>query len=88
MPNEDEFRRRLQRLDWDCRRGMKEVEVLLLPFRQQDFAGLARGEQEAFLDLLACEDADLLEWLTEQSVPADPAIAAMVQRVLAAAAGR
>lgn len=82
MRTDEEFERRLRRLDWDCRRGMKEVEVLLLPFRERFFDGLPRVEQEAFLDLLDCEDVDLLGWLTQQCTPQDPRLARMVNLVL------
>ena len=83
MRTDDEFARRLQRLSWDCRRGMKETEVLLTPFREQCFDALDRPGQEAFLDLLDYSDADLFAWFTSSSRPDDPGLAAMVERVLA-----
>lgn len=86
MRSDDEFARRLQRLSWDCRRGMKETEVMLSPFRVACFDALDRAGQEAFLDLLDCEDADLFAWFTSADRPADPAVAAMIDRVLAHAA--
>lgn len=88
MRSDDEFARRLQRLSWDCRRGMKETEVLLAPFRVDCFDALPRAEQEAFLDLLDCSDADLFAWFTSSERPPSPALAAMIDRVLAHAAAQ
>ncbi|MFZ5723998.1 MAG: succinate dehydrogenase assembly factor 2 [Pseudomonadota bacterium] len=88
MRSDEEFARRLQRLVWDCRRGMKETEVLLSPFREARFASLSRADQESFLDLLDCSDADLFAWFAGGEQPADPALARMVDLVLADAAAR
>lgn len=82
MYTEEAFQHRLQRLSWDCRRGMKEVEMFICPFRDTQFVVLSRPEQEAFLDLLDCEDVDLLAWFTGDTQPDAPALAAIVQRVL------
>lgn len=88
MRSDEEFARRLQRLEWDCRRGMKETEVMLSPFRTGPFPTLDRAGQEAFLDLLDFSDADLFAWFTSTERPADPALARMVELVLADAAAR
>ncbi|MFZ5757495.1 MAG: succinate dehydrogenase assembly factor 2 [Pseudomonadota bacterium] len=88
MRTNEEFARRLQRLDWDCRRGMKETEVLLTPFRQAHFSALPRVEQETFMDLLDCSDADLFAWFTSSERPDDRNLARMVDLVLADAAAR
>lgn len=88
MRTDEEFARRRQRLEWDCRRGMKETEVMLSPFRIERFAGLARAEQELFLDLLDYSDADLFAWFTSSARPDDPALARMIDCVLEHAATR
>lgn len=82
MRTEEEFARRLTRLSWDCRRGMMETEVLLAPFREQVFPSLSRAEQEAFLDLVDCSDADLFTWFTGNTRPDDASLAAIIDRVL------
>lgn len=86
MRSDEEFARRLQRLSWDCRRGMKETEVLLTPYREACFAALDRDGQEAFMDLLDCSDADLFAWFTGGECPPDPRLAAIVDAVLVHAA--
>jgi antitoxin CptB len=86
MRSDEEFARRLQRLSWDCRRGMKETEVLLTPFREDCFDALPRARQELFLDLLDYSDADLFAWFTSSERPPEAALATMVDAVLAHAA--
>jgi antitoxin CptB len=81
MRTDEEFAHRLQRLSWDCRRGMKETEVLLTPFRAACFDGLDRAGQEAFLDLLDCSDADLFAWFAGGERPPQAHLAAMVEAV-------
>lgn len=88
MRTDEEFARRLQRLDWDCRRGMMESEVLILPFRHDRFAQLGRADQEAFLDLLDCNDADLFAWFTSDARPDEPQLARIIDLVLAHAGHR
>ncbi len=88
MRSDEEFARRLQRLDWDCRRGMKETEVMLAPFRRERFDALPRADQETFLDLVDCNDADLFAWFAGGERPQNAALARMVDLVLADAAAR
>lgn len=83
MRSDEEFARRLQRLSWDCRRGMKETEVLLTPYRAVCFDALPRAQQEDFLDLLDCSDADLFAWFAGGERAPDARLAAMVDAVVA-----
>lgn len=47
------------RILWDCRRGMLELDIVLARFMGQYFSGLTTQEIEAFKGLLACSDPDL-----------------------------
>ncbi|MCE5180438.1 MAG: succinate dehydrogenase assembly factor 2 [Betaproteobacteria bacterium] len=47
------------RILWDCRRGMLELDIVLARFMEQRFDGLTAQEIEAFGRLLACSDPDL-----------------------------
>jgi antitoxin CptB len=69
------------KLRWDCRRGMLELDLLLLPFLEKVFATLSVEEQATFEKLLACTDQDLYGWLIGHEQPVDPALANMVNRV-------
>lgn len=47
------------RLRWKCRRGMKELDVLLTRFLDDQYDGLPESGRQAFIKLLELEDPDL-----------------------------
>lgn len=69
------------RLAWQCRRGMKELDVLLQAFLHDGFEHLAAPQQRAFDMLLRCPDPVLIEYLMGRMVPVDGDIADVVQRI-------
>ncbi|MGI9277359.1 MAG: succinate dehydrogenase assembly factor 2 [Endozoicomonas sp.] len=71
-----------KRLQWHSRRGMLELDVLLEPFTNNVFKTLSEQDQQSYEKLLACEDPDLFGWFMSDQRPADPDLAAMVDRVL------
>lgn len=71
-----------KRVRWHSRRGMLELDVLLVPFAEQAFPELSAEDQARYLDLLECEDPDLFAWFMEHQVPQDPELARIVQLVL------
>ena len=70
------------RLRWRSRRGMLELDLLLLPFFDEVFAGLESDEQQAFIKLLEQEDPILWDWFSRKSESDDPELAALVERIL------
>ncbi len=79
MISEDAFRR----LQWQSRRGMLELDVLLVPFTNNCFKALPAEAQQVYTRLLACEDPDLFRWFMTSERPAHSALSAMVDTVLA-----
>jgi antitoxin CptB len=69
------------RLAWQCRRGMRELDVLLKGFLEQRFDRLNAQERDSFARLLEYPDAVLLEWLMGRMVPADKDVASIVQDI-------
>ncbi|MET1254106.1 succinate dehydrogenase assembly factor 2 [Aliikangiella maris] len=51
------------RLAWQCRRGMLELDVILIPFLEQHFDSLTSQQQIDFADLLTQADPDLYTWI-------------------------
>ena len=49
---------RLSRLRWRCRRGMRELDVLLVRYLDRDFAGASSRERDAFRALLDLPDPE------------------------------
>ncbi len=72
----------LNRLRWRARRGMLELDLLLLPYFDEVFHHLPPSEQAIFARLLEEEDPDLLRWFSRQGCPRDPEFAAMVKAIL------
>ena len=73
----------LNRLRWRSRRGMLELDLLLLPFFDEVYRSLDEERQSTFIKLLEQEDPDLLEWFSRRSRPGDPELAALVDFMLA-----
>ena len=46
----------LNRLFWQSRRGMLELDVLLVPFVKEVYPGLDEEDQRRYRKLLSCED--------------------------------
>ncbi|MBV1874058.1 MAG: succinate dehydrogenase assembly factor 2 [Gammaproteobacteria bacterium] len=78
MVNESE----MGRLRWQCRRGMKEVEIVLLPYLEGRYASAGGREQGLFRQLLACHDVDMFEWFTCRDKPAENDLIEIVEIVL------
>ncbi len=58
----------LKRLYWHSRRGMLELDVLLVPFVQEVYPGLDAEDQARFRKLLECEDQDMFGWFMQRGV--------------------
>jgi antitoxin CptB len=51
------------RLRWRCRRGMKELDVLLERYLFTRFDAAPESERDAFARILDHEDPELLAWV-------------------------
>ena len=71
------------RLFWASRRGMLELDLILLPFAEKIYPGLDVSDQHYFEELLACEDQDLFAWLLRRTEPEDGQISRIVGLILA-----
>lgn len=71
----------LRRLRWRCRRGLLELDVILLRFIDQHYRGLAASEKSAFQRLLSLPDATLLDYLDGRDLPADEELKHIVRQI-------
>lgn len=69
------------RIEWDCRRGMLELDKVIMPFYQQYFDQLSDAQKAIFIRLLACSDLELFSWFFNRQKPADPELAQMVMDI-------
>ena len=77
---------RFGRLRWRCRRGMRELDVILEPWFDNHGTSLSADELDEFERLLEQSDMDLYVWLTGRARPQDATTAGWIDRILAAAA--
>jgi antitoxin CptB len=75
------------KLRWRCRRGMKELDVLLARYVDERFCSASNAEQEAFLRLLETQDAVLYAYCLGSQRP-PPEFAALIERITANSPGR
>ncbi|MCO7246160.1 MULTISPECIES: succinate dehydrogenase assembly factor 2 [Halomonadaceae] len=71
-----------KRLYWHSRRGMWELDLLLIPFLEQRYDQLEEGDQRAFQQLIDEEDQDLFVWLMRREWPGDPVLRHIVKMIV------
>lgn len=71
----------LGRLRWRTRRGMRELDILLEHYLEEQYACACPAERAAFERLLEQPDADLYDWLLGRSEPSDQALARLVTKI-------
>lgn len=69
------------KLRWCCRRGMKELDVLLEAYLERCYDGASDEEKRAFAELLDLQDPELFRYLTGRETPQDPVVADVVRRI-------
>ena len=57
------------RIHWACRRGMRELDISIMPFFEYEY------------DSLSDDDPDLFNWLMNHGKPADTELQRMVQLI-------
>lgn len=71
------------RIKWACRRGMLELDVVIMPFYEECFESLSEQEQKDFVALLECDDPDLFNWVMQHGRSEDEKLAAMIDKIVA-----
>lgn len=70
------------RIKWQCRRGMRELDDLLMAYVEQRYDDADDNEKAAFEALLALPDPDLVAYLLKKQQPDSAPIADVISRVL------
>lgn len=71
-----------KRLYWHSRRGMWELDLLLIPFLEQCYDSLDDADQAIYQQLIDQEDQDLFAWLMRREFPDDPALRRLVTMIV------
>ncbi|WP_022951179.1 succinate dehydrogenase assembly factor 2 [Leucothrix mucor] len=56
----------LTRLRWRCRRGAKELDIVMNRYLEQKYETAEASQQQAFNELLAVEDPTIFDLLLER----------------------
>jgi len=65
-------------LRWQCRRGMRELDQLLLRYLENEYAASDERQKSAFRELLQLPDPQLIGYLLGGQTPVDSKIANVV----------
>ncbi|MGD9597303.1 MAG: succinate dehydrogenase assembly factor 2 [Steroidobacteraceae bacterium] len=66
-------------LRWRCRRGMKELDLLLGRYLERDYAAASSRERSVFARFLELPDPELAAYLLGGVAPADPEFARLAR---------
>ncbi len=61
--------REKSQLIWRCRRGIKEMDIILMTFLNQSYPSLNTTDKMTFKQLLDEPDLDILNWVTGKTKP-------------------
>lgn len=72
---------KFQRLRWQCRRGMLELDLILLAFLEKNYLNLNPADQKLFEQLLTYSDQDLYCYLIKRQPIENIPIQALIEQI-------
>ena len=69
------------RLLWRCRRGIKEMDIILQDFIKDSYDELNNENKSAFSKLLEEQDLDILNWILGKDKPEDAALIEIIKKI-------
>lgn len=70
------------RIRWACRRGMLELDVIIMPFFEACYDTLSDSDKQDFIAFLESDDPDLFAWLMGHGKPDDPKMKSIVDKIV------
>jgi len=71
----------MDRLRWNCRRGMLELDLVLTGFLERHYPQLTEPQARMFKELLDYPDIELWDMIMDRSEPAEKAMKAVLQLI-------
>lgn len=68
----------MARLRWRCRRGMRELDVMLTRYLDRVWDTASPAERDAFAQLVELQDPELFSYLVGRTTPDEDALRAVV----------
>ena len=75
------------KIKWQSRRGMRELDLMLLPFVEHDLPKMPE-RIESYMELLEASDLELFRWFHQTATPNTPERQEMVKVIIACHATR
>ena len=72
----------IKRLRWRCRRGMRELDLLLESWLTRHETANGDAELRAFARFLDSTDMELYDWITGRAAPADKDFETIVNELM------
>lgn len=69
------------KIEWHCRRGMLELDNIIMPFFRQHFNLLSIQQQQDFIQLLNCSDLQLFEYFFKHKIPEKDNLTAIITTI-------
>jgi len=76
----------LGRLRWACRRGIRELDVLLTRYVDEQYVTASPADQDAFRQLLETQNPVIYAYCLGQETPPTPELRALIGRITSGAA--
>ena len=67
---------------WQCRRGLWELDAILVPFVEQSFNDLKEEEIDKFRKFLSYEDIEMFDILVNKKGYEDQELESIIERIL------
>lgn len=67
---------------WQCRRGLWELDAILIPFVENNFSSMEEEEIDKFRKLLAYEDIEIFDILVNKKPFEDEDLNPIVSKIL------
>jgi antitoxin CptB len=74
----------LKKMYWHSRRGMLELDLILVPFAENILPSLSESERVEYAALLEEEDQDIFQWLVQKAPAPEKSLQLVVDKILAA----
>jgi len=72
----------LKKMYWHSRRGMLELDLILVPFAENILPQLSKNECTEYARLLEEEDQDIFLWLMKREPVTDSSLQPIVDKIL------
>lgn len=70
------------KLYWRCRRGMKELDIVMLRYLDHHYDSATPQEQAVFERIVEMQDPELWLWVSGREAPQDPQVSHVLAKML------